>query len=92
MISNENGKTIFRTESIDELLITNIDSESYAFENPIEDQNIYEMGEYFTYKKNFWDTFNRPVDSEYFKRAKQKLESHQPLEDQFKENSGLKVQ
>ena len=92
VISNENGKTIFRTESIDELLITNIDSESYAFENPIEDQNIYEMGEYFTYKKNFWDTFNRPVDSEYFKRAKQKLESHQPLEDQFKENSGLKVQ
>ena len=92
VINNENGKTIFRTESIDELLITNIDSESYAFENPTEDQNIYEMAEYFTYKKGFWDTFNRPVDSEYFKRAKQKLESHQPLEDQFKENSGLKVQ
>ena len=85
-------EVVFETESIDELLITNVDLGKFPFENkvPVYIQNIYEMAEYFPYQKEFWDTFNRPVDSEYFKKAKSRMESFQPLEEQFQSYSGLK--
>ncbi len=93
VINDSTEETLFHTESIDELLITNIDSKSYKFENrtPIEVQNIYEMAEYFPYNKPFWQTINRPVDSKYFTMAKQKLEEYQPLENQYEDYSGLKA-
>jgi len=92
VIDNEEH-TLFHTESIDELLITAIDTKTYKFESksPIEVQNIYRMADYFPYDASFWSAFNKPVDSKFFTKAKQKLEEYQPIESQFREYSGLRA-
>lgn len=94
VIERESGETLFLTESIDELLITKIDLGVFPKSNkvPEEVQNVYEMANYFEYNPKFWQSYNRPVDSEYFKTAKSKMEGYMPLEEQYLKNTGLRSQ
>lgn len=48
--------------------------------------DIYESK--FIYNKEFWTSFNIPVDTESFKSAKDKLNSREDIEKQFEKNSG----
>ena len=48
--------------------------------------DIYELR--FIYNKNFWTSFNIPIDTESFKSAKDKLNSREVIEKQFEKNSG----
>ena len=93
VIKTDTKETVFRTESIDELLITKVDEGTFEKTQkvPLTNQNIYQMADYFPYQSSFWKSFNKPVDSELFKKAKSKMEDHQPLEEQFLLYSGTKA-
>lgn len=89
VLNTKTKMTEFDTESLDELLITDIKAGNYPKEDKRnEDLNIYSMADYNVYDADFWKNYTRPVDTEHFKSAKVKLEKVLKLDQQFKENTG----
>ncbi|MEM7109246.1 MAG: carboxypeptidase-like regulatory domain-containing protein [Bacteroidota bacterium] len=89
VLNTETKMTEFDTESLDELLITDIKAGNHQKEESRdEDQNIYRMADYIAYNAEFWSNYTRPVDTEHFKSAKAKMEKNSQLDQQFEENTG----
>jgi hypothetical protein len=90
VVSKIDNKILFKTESIDELLVTNI--EKGRFSNVTRNfgtTDVYLIADKIPYNENFWRTYTRPVDSDHFTKAKRQLERNEPLESQFQKNTGI---
>ena len=92
VLNTKTKMTEFDTESLDELLITDIMQGNFQQEDKREEElDIYRMADYNQYDAAFWENYTRPVDTKHFKSAKAKLEKASRLEQQFNENTGRLV-
>ncbi|MEM1408201.1 MAG: carboxypeptidase-like regulatory domain-containing protein [Bacteroidota bacterium] len=92
VLNTKTKMTEFDTESLDELLITDITQGNFQQEDKRDEElDIYSMADYNEYDADFWKNYTRPVDTEHFKSAKAKLEKISMLEEQFKKNTGKRV-
>lgn len=89
IVSKPDNKTLYTTESLDELLVTNI--EKGRFSNVTRNfgtTDVYLIADKIPYDEEFWKTYNRPVDSEHFRNAKRQLEKNESLETQYPKFTG----
>lgn len=89
VVSKVDGKTLFTTESLDELLVTNIEKGKFSkLARNFGTTDVYFIADHIPYNESFWKTYTRPVDSNHFTRARRQLERNEPLETQFRKNAG----
>lgn len=89
VVNKFDGTTIFNTESLDELLVTNIEKGKFKDEHQFfPTTDVYVIADHLPYNEEFWKTYNRPVDSGHFKKAKREMESVESLDVQFKKYTG----
>jgi hypothetical protein len=89
VVNKFDGKTIFNTESLDELLVTNIEKGKFKDEHQFfPTTDVYIIADQLPYNEAFWKTYNRPVDSEHFRKAKREMERIESLDIQFKKYTG----
>ena len=102
VVAISDGKKKYDTESFDELLVFAIvpspargasAGKAGKFDNAkgTANMDIYEVADHLPYHEDFWKTFNRPVDSQRFIKAKKEMERDENLEAQFRKYTGAKV-
>lgn len=92
VVNKFDGKTIFKTESLDELLVTNIEKGKFKDEHQFfPTTDVYIIADQLPYNETFWKTYNRPVDSEHFRKAKREMERLESLDVQFRKYTGTSI-
>ncbi len=92
VVNKFDGKTFFRTESLDELLVTHIEKGKFKNENQFfPTTDVYLIADQLPYNGEFWKTYNRPVDSEHFRKAKREMERVESLDVQFQKYTGTGI-
>jgi hypothetical protein len=89
VISKSDNRIHFTAESLDELLVTNI--EQGKFGNTTRNfgtTDVYLIADQVPYDEQFWKTYTRPVDSEHFRKARQEMEKGESLDEQYRKYTG----